>query len=108
MQNLECRGADNENEFTRQRDKIIAALTELDADVVGLMEIENNLYDEAVIDLVEGLNDINGSGTYAYVDTGPIGEDAIKVAFIYKPASVSLIGDYAILDSTVDSRSLPG
>ena len=100
---MECRGADTALEFTRQRDKIIAALTAIDADVVGLIEIENNEY-EAVADLVSGLNDTAGAGTYAYVDTGYIGGDAIKVAFIYKTAAVSLVGDYAVLDSSVDPR----
>ncbi len=102
-QNLECRGADTTEEFERQRTKIVAALAAIDADVVGLIEIENNDY-EAVADLVAGLNDAVGAGTYGYVDTGYIGEDAIKVAFIYKTATVSLVGDYAILDESVDSR----
>ena len=106
LENQGCRGADNAGEFTRQRTKIIAALTAIDADVVGLIEIENNVDDDAVIDLVAGLNDAMGAGTYAYVDTGPIGSDAIKVAFIYKPDTVSLVGDYSILDSTVDARFL--
>ena len=39
-------------EFTRQRAKIIAALAAIDADVVGLIEIENN--DAALQDLVTG------------------------------------------------------
>jgi predicted extracellular nuclease len=100
---MECRGADTALEFTRQRDKIISALLAIDADVVGLIEIENNQY-EAVADLVSGLNAVAGAGTYAYVDTGYIGGDAIKVAFIYKLAAVSLVGDYAVLDSSVDPR----
>jgi len=100
---MECRGADTDEEFQRQRAKIIAALQAINADVVGLIEIENNEF-EAVADLVAGLNDAMGSGTYSYVDTGYIGTDAIKVALIYKPATVSLVGDYAILDSSVDSR----
>ena len=103
-QNQECRGADDAGEFTRQRDKIISAISAIDADVVGLLEIENNINDDAVIDLVNGLNAAYGSNVYDYVATGEIGTDAIKVALIYKPASVSLIGGYAILDSTVDSR----
>ncbi len=103
---MECRGADDDEEFTRQRAKIIAAISEINADVVGLMEIENNVDDNAVIDLVAGLNDVMGVGTYDYVDTGVIGTDAIKVAMIYKPAAVTPVGDYAILDSTVDSRFL--
>ena len=102
---LECRGADTVEEFERQRAKIVAALAAIDADVVGLIEIENNEF-EAVADLVAGLNDAVGAGTYAYVDTGYIGEDAIKVAFIYKTATASLVGDYAILDESVDSRFL--
>lgn len=101
---LGCRGADNAEEFTRQRDKIIAALTVIDADVIGLLEIENNVSDDAVIDLIDGLNAANGAGTYDYVPTGPIGTDAIKVALIYKPASASLLGGHAILDSSVDPR----
>ncbi len=103
-EDMGCRGADNADEFTRQRDKIIAAITVIDADVVGLIEIENNIDDDAVIDLVAGLNDASGAGTYDYVATGPIGSDAIKNAFIYKPAAVSLLGDYANLDGSVDPR----
>ena len=99
---LDGRGADTQEEFQRQRTKIIAAITELDADVVGLIEIENN--DEAIADLVAGLNSASGAGTYAYVDTGVIGTDEVKVAFVYKPARVTPVGDHAILDSSVDPR----
>ena len=105
--NQECRGADNEEEFTRQRDKIIAALATMDADVVGLIEIENDSDDAAVANLVEGVNDAVGDGSYAYIETGAIGDDAIRVALIYKPASVSPLGSFAILDSSVD-RPFPG
>ena len=93
-----CRGADNANEFTRQRDKIFEALADIDADVVGLIEIENHATDEALIDLVDGLNAVVGAGTYDYVATGPAGPDVIKVAFIYKPATVALVGAPAVLD----------
>jgi hypothetical protein len=41
---------------------------------------------------------------YEYLDTGTIGTDAIKLAYIYKPSTVELAGDYAILDSSVDER----
>ncbi len=101
---LGSRGADTAEEFTRQRTKIIAALVALDADVVGLIEIENN--DAAIQDLVVGLNFAMGAGTYAYVNTGVIGSDQIKVALIYKPASVTPLGGYEILDSTDDPRFL--
>ncbi len=90
------RGADDAAEFTRQRDKIIAALAAIDADVVGLIEIENNM--AALQDLVSGLNNAVGADTYAAIETGAIGTDAIKVALIYKPGSVTPTGDFAVLD----------
>jgi predicted extracellular nuclease len=103
---MECRGADSADEFTRQRDKIISALVAMDADVIGLIEIENpradDLTDDALLDLVSGLNDAAGAGTYAFIDTGTIGTDAIKQAFVYKPGEVTPVGSYAILDSSVD------
>ena len=37
-------------------------------------------------------------GTYDYVPAGTTGTDTIKVAFIYKPESVSLAGAHTILD----------
>jgi len=95
----ECRGADTAEEFTRQRDKIFAALAAMDADVVGLVEIENDAADAALNDLVSGLNDVVGAGTYAAIETGPIGSDAIRVALIYKSGSVTPVGDFAVLDT---------
>ncbi len=46
-------------------------------------------------------------GTYAYIATGAIGIDAIRQAMIYKPARVTPVGAYAVLDSTRRSP-LPG
>jgi len=97
-----CRGADSSAEFTRQRTKIINAIIAMDADVIGLMEIENHPTDDAVTDLVLGLNTIAGAGTYAKINTGTIGDDAIKVTLIYKPASVTTLGSFVVLDSSVD------
>jgi uncharacterized protein len=96
------RGADDAEEFARQRTKIISAIGRLDAGVVGLLEIENN--QAAIEDLVAGLNEAEGAGTYAFIDTGVIGTDQIKVAFVYQPARVTPVGDFAILDTSVDPR----
>ncbi|HSJ84757.1 MAG TPA: ExeM/NucH family extracellular endonuclease [Acidimicrobiia bacterium] len=99
LENQECRGADTAEEFTRQRDKIISALARIDADIVGLMEIENHVTDAALADLVAGLNDRMGHGTYDYIGEGPIGPDAIRIAIIYKPKKVIPVGEDAVLDS---------
>ena len=101
------RGADSLVEFDRQRDKIIAAIAQVDADVVGLMELENdNTGTEfgAIEDLVAGLNGVAGPGTYDFIDTGVVGTDAIRVGIIYQPARVTPVGAHAILDSSVDPR----
>ncbi len=98
-----ARGADNPEEFARQQAKIVAALAAIDADVFGLTEIENN-GDVAVQNLVAALNAKVGAGTYSFISTGTIGTDAIKVALLYKPAAVTPVGDFAVLDSLVDSR----
>lgn len=99
--NLDCRGADNAEEFQRQRGKIIAALAKLDAGVLGLVELENN--SAAIEDLVAGLNEVVGAGTYTAVDSGAIGGDAIRVGFIYQPSQATPQGEPAILDSSFDS-----
>jgi uncharacterized protein len=103
---MECRGADTPEEFHRQRAKILSALEAINADVFGLIEMENTTGVEPLADIVAGLNATMGEDTYAYVDTGVIGTDAIRVGIIYKTATVSPVGDYAILDSSVDARFL--
>jgi predicted extracellular nuclease/endonuclease I len=98
-----CRGADSDLEFARQKAKTVAAIVAMDADIVGLMEIENNGFSEgsAIADLVAGINAVMGAGTYSIVDPGAaIGTDAITVAFMYKPSVVSLAGAPQILDSS--------
>lgn len=98
------RGAENQTEFDRQRAKTISAILQLNADVIGLMEMENHSSDAALQDLVTGLNASAGAGTYAYVDTGVLGTDAIKVALIYKTARVSLVGNEVTNTNAVFSR----
>lgn len=87
-----CRGADNSAEFVRQRDKIVASLAALNADVVGLMEIQNN-GDIAAKYLVDEINRVTAPGTYAVVPAPVgLGTDAIRVAMIYKPSKLTLVG----------------
>ena len=98
---MECRGADSEEEFNRQRQKIITATLRIDADVFGLMEIENNVI-TSTQDLVDGMNAIAGVGTYDFIDTGTIGTDAIKQAILYKPDRVTPVGEFKVLDSSIN------
>lgn len=99
-----CRGADSESELERQQSKLVSALHAMDADIVGLIEIENNGYGEnsAIRRLVDALNANYGSDTYAVVEPeglNALGGDAIAVGFIYKPKVVEPIGIAATLNT---------
>ena len=98
------RGASTAVEFERQADKIVAALSAINADVVGLMEIENDGYGStsAIVDLVSRLNQRLGAGTYQFVQvpgSTELGTDAISVGMLYKPAKVTPVGN-AVTTST--------
>lgn len=109
-QNLDCRGADANQplEFTRQRDKLLAALAGLDADIIGLNELENTPGVEPLLDpakgIVAGLNAMPGVGPYDAIDTGVIGTDAIRVGLIYRSDKVAPVGDFKVLTSAIDAR----
>ncbi|WP_413663154.1 ExeM/NucH family extracellular endonuclease [Microbulbifer sp. CNSA002] len=97
------RGADTEDEFLRQRHKIISAILGLDADVVGLMEIENDGYgsESAIQDLINGLNAATGSENYQFInpDLTQLGTDEITVGLIYRSDRVMPVGAAATTDS---------
>jgi predicted extracellular nuclease len=102
-----CRGASNLAEFNRQRVKIVEAIAAIDADAVGLIELQNN-GTVAAQNLVDGLNAKVGAGTYAVVPDpvagGGAGTDAIRLAMIYKPARLLPVGDASSDASTVHNR----
>ncbi|HST86726.1 MAG TPA: ExeM/NucH family extracellular endonuclease, partial [Kineosporiaceae bacterium] len=94
----DCRGAENAVELQRQSAKEVAALSTLNADVIGLMEIENDGYGptSAIAELVGKLNAASAPGTWAFVDAdsavgrvNAAGTDAIKAALLYRPAEVT-------------------
>jgi predicted extracellular nuclease len=104
----DCRGADTLAEFDRQWPKTVAAILSTSADVVGLVELENDGYgtESAIAHLVDRLNVATAPGTWAFVDadagTGQVnalGVDAIKVGMIYRPALVTPVGQTAVLNS---------
>ena len=99
------RGAVTASELERQTEKLVDAITRLRADVYGLIEIENDGGEfQAARTLVDALNAEVGPDTYRFVDTGVIGTDEIKQAFIYDRRTVRPVGDWAILTSAVDPR----
>ena len=99
---FEPRGANTAEELQRQQDKAVASLTSLNADVIGIQEMEND-GTKSIQTLVNALNVKVGAGTYAFIDdTGlvndpnpapnAVGTDAIKVGILYKPGKVTPVG----------------
>ncbi len=103
----DCRGADNAAEFARQNAKTVAAIIGMNADVIGIMEMENDGYGptSAIQDLIDRLNAATSAGTYAFIQAdantsqiNALGTDAIKVGIIYKPGKVTPVGTTAVLN----------
>lgn len=113
------RGATNAEDFALQTAKIVDAILELDAAVVGLVELENDYEDHydgdtatvpSIQTLVDALNEEAGAGTYDWVVPGEdqltteglggggLGTDAIAVGFIHQPARATEIGTPATFD----------
>ncbi len=97
------RGAWDPADLQRQQAKIVAAINALDADVVGLMEIENSAAlgetpDEATQTLVSALNAAAGSAVWSANPSStelpaPAEQDVITNAIIYRTAAVARLGE---------------
>jgi predicted extracellular nuclease len=115
---LPPRGADNLEEFDRQLDKLVTSLLAMDADIFGLVELENEFGTDqngdglvAINFLVEELNARIGSVTYAAVDIGRgfvDVSDAISVGMIYNVNTVSVVANSVEILNDEDLAALPG
>ena len=111
-----CRGADSEQELDQQTQKLVTAFAAIDADIVGLVEIENNGYgpDSAIATLASAINARLGADVYDFVipqdDNGSalasLGTDAIAVGFLFKPSSVEVVGTPATLNTGAFDQTL--
>jgi predicted extracellular nuclease len=106
-----ARGADSASELARQRAKIVAAILALDADIVGLQELEND-GSTTIDDLVTALDAATAAGTWAAVPDpsypgGLPSTNAIKVGFLYRPARAALMGLPVADDDIVFSTDRP-
>jgi predicted extracellular nuclease len=95
------RGANTLAEFNRQKAKTVAALCGLGADIVGLMEMENDATAAgvpALNELTAELNATAGCGSWSFVanpagwGTIPGSTDEIRPALIYRTTAVSAVG----------------
>lgn len=104
-----ARGADSDTEFKRQEAKLVSALIALKADVIGLMEIENNL--DAEQQLIAALNKeigkevFKGCGLPAGFNSAPGGSDSIRVAMIYRSDRVTTVGEVSMITDDAFHRA---
>lgn len=98
-----ARGADSLIEFERQQLKIVEAMLAIDADIVGLMEIENDGFgtESAIAHLVDALNQRVGENRYDFIvsSSGRLGSDDIAVGLVYRVDTVIPSGEALVLSS---------
>ena len=84
------RGAKDKRAFLLQQERIVSAILAIDADVVGLMEIENDgfSHDSAIAALSSAINaSLSTDRQYQFIETTDgkgIGTDAITVGLLYR------------------------
>jgi uncharacterized protein len=92
-------GASSATELQRQLDKLVAALLQLDAGIIGVSRLENDGSgpESALADLVAGLNAATGGDPYAAIGNGSWGSGETTVGLLYQSARVTPVGGPAIL-----------
>ena len=101
------RGAEDETEFALQEARVVEAIVGLNADVVGLMEIENDGFgdDSAIVSLVAAVNaELADTEQYSFISTADstaIGTDAITVGLLYRATIVTPEGDAQVVDMPI-------
>ncbi|HRS67280.1 MAG TPA: ExeM/NucH family extracellular endonuclease [Paludibacteraceae bacterium] len=84
-------GPANEEEADRQHAKLLKALLAIDADIYGLLEIQQG--NEAIAYMCTALNIAVGRDVYAYVADGTSTSGSYtKVGFIYRKDKISPVG----------------
>lgn len=99
------RGAKTYDAFQMQSAKIVSALAAMNADIIGLMELENDGFEQtsAIQTLVDELNATQTPGNeYSFINPGRemIGTDEITVGLLFRPHRVMPAGTTVILDSS--------
>jgi len=91
------RGPGSQVEFEIQRSKVTAAILALNADIIGLQELENDGggANSSLASLLASVNDAAGTALYAaiYDVPGQGNTGSIRNAFLYRTDRVEAVGD---------------
>lgn len=102
----DCRGADNVAELDRQRERTAIVLCALNADVAGLVEIQNAATSAPITDLLAAVN-VRCGGAHPYVAAGTgaaLGSDAIRNHLIYRSGVLAPVGSALVDNDTIHNR----
>jgi predicted extracellular nuclease len=103
------RGAQKREDFERQLAKLVGVIQSLRPDIAVMMEVENDGSgpDSTLAQLARALNAAGPIRDYRWLDTGDkLGNDAIRVAMLYRKDAVGTVGKYATLtDGPFANRS---
>lgn len=104
------RGASNAAQLEVQTEKLVAAIREMDADVVGLQEIENDPTHEPITTLVAALNEAEGAEVWAWVGpTDHYNSYPIRNEIVYRIGAVTQVGaPDALADPAFDALNPSG
>jgi predicted extracellular nuclease len=99
------RGAKSYSGFLMQTQKLVSALRTINADVIALMELENDGYGEqsAIADLTRALNkNLDPHLQYQYIipARNKLGKDEISIGMLYRSKKIKPLGEVRILDSS--------
>ena len=96
-------GAANLDELNRQHAKIVDALYAIDADVYGLVEIEQGQV--ALTKLVQALNAKSATNNYTFINDGGTSTSSFtKAAYLYRSDKVSPVGNLTNINTIVSNR----
>jgi len=98
------RGAKSRSALARQQGKLVAAVAGLDADILGLLEVENTA--AAARRLVKAVNARMAPGERyrVAVSAAPVGDDAIRPLLLYRDSAVNRVGEGRVAERGVFER----
>ena len=114
--NLNCRGADTTEEYERQLAKLIVGIQALDADIIGIQEIENDiraddgsLAHNPILTLVDELNEAEGGEVWAWIgEVNHYNDYPVRNEIIYRISAVAPVGAPQTIADDAFDVSLPG
>jgi len=103
------RGAATPEQLEVQTDKLVSAILEMDADIVGLQEVENDLTHTPILTLLAALNAGDDTHDWAWIgELDHYNSYPIRNEIIYRSDRVSAVGDPVTLADPAFDTIPPG